>query len=166
MYVFTYTSKYILDEHDFVLCFGHSYIVIQLKNRKLTIEMNGLFKFKLNRWNHICWSWESQGHWKLYLAGSMVKWGQSHIADFITLFPESSGILLLGQNMKAGIINHSNQMFTGKISQLYIFNSLLTSSQVKNSYAHRSPTDNVIFGWWRFKNKTNGTKIVEEPFPW
>ena len=165
MHVFTYASKDILDEHDFVLFFGQHYLAIELKNRKLSIVMNGLFEFKINTWNHICWSWESQGHWKLYLGGLMVKTGQSDIPEYNALFPESSGIMLLGQDMDFDFINDPKQMFNGRISQLYIFNSTLTSSQVKDSYANRSPTDNVIFGWWRFKNETNGTKIVEEPFP-
>ena len=77
--------------------------------------------------------------------------------------------MILGQDVDVvngnDTINQPEQMFEGQLTSLFIYDRVLTRQQVISAFQHQPSIDNIIVGWWQFKNTTNGTDIVTTPFP-
>ena len=96
-------------------------------------------------WSHCVWTWDGSNHY-IYINGKLDDTASS------SLTPPSDTT-----NMRIGSWNHSTaREFEGNISEVAIYNTGLTASQVKTIYNGREPYNHKegiassnLKGWWR-----------------
>lgn len=152
---------------------GSNELMLWLTNKQeIHVSMRGTDQLVLNKnielnvWTHLCWTWNSTGHWSLYIAGKRVNTGYDPSKDhsYRGTFPESHGNFMLGQDRDDDRINEKAQMFHGTITQFYVYKKQLIQEEINSAYQNHPPTQNLILGWWKFNNKTTGTDIVTTKF--
>uniref|UniRef100_A0A7M5WMM5 EGF-like domain-containing protein n=2 Tax=Clytia hemisphaerica TaxID=252671 RepID=A0A7M5WMM5_9CNID len=164
MSAFLYTSVEIEGDNDLSIWVTKDQAHVYLKSSGKRIAQT---TFPENEWSHLCWIWENSGRWLTYVNGDLKKAGFEANDKFQSSFPDSLGNLVLGQDKDEDTINQDAQMLHGSISQFMIYNSMLTRDDVVAVYQNRAPIDNIVVGWWQFKNITNSptNEIAEGPFP-
>lgn len=162
MAVFMFTSVEIPGENDLMIWIKKDELHVYMKSKGKSVHQKA---FKMNKWSHLCWLWEKTGNWWVYVDGLLASAQTTTDTAFTKSFPESSGNLLLGQDKDEDLINQSIQMFHGTMTQFYIYSKRLTGDEVVSLYENRPPIENVVVGWWQFKNYTKGNDIVLEEFP-
>ena len=101
-------------------------------------------------WSHCVWTWDGSNHY-IYINGKLDDTASS------SLTPPSDTT-----NMRIGSWNHSTaREFEGNISEVAIYNTGLTASQVKTIYNGREPynhKEGIALGnlkaWWRMGDGT------------
>ena len=157
--VFTYASYDIPGE--FVVWIGVNEVSVSMRNKELSI---GNVSLKINVWTHMCWTWKMDGSWNLFVNATLNAQGKSNLKEFNRIFTSSKGTLILGQDLEFGSINNPDEMFNGKLTQLFIYQSLLTKQEIIDASENNSPQKDIIVGWWQFRHLTSGINIVQEPF--
>ena len=103
-----------------------------------------------NKWQQVLWTWDGTNHY-LYVNGVNVR------TQADSTVPPSNTT-----NMRIGSWNHSTaREYNGKISEVAIYNTGLTASQVKTLYNGREPYNHKegiasgnLLGWWRMGDGT------------
>lgn len=98
-----------------------------------------------NKWQQVLWTWDGTNHY-LYVNGVNVR------TQADSTIPPSNTT-----NMRIGSWNHSTaREYNGKISEVAIYNTFLTASQVKTLYNGREPYNHKegiassnLKAWWR-----------------
>ncbi|XP_057293796.1 sushi, von Willebrand factor type A, EGF and pentraxin domain-containing protein 1-like [Hydractinia symbiolongicarpus] len=153
--VVSYTIK---GREDFMVWFHTGKMTVISFNNTVRERRN----FVVNKWKHFCWSGRNGGKWTLYIDGKVFSQGtKRRTRKHLT----SVGTLYLGQDHDDHKVDDPGQMFEGKITELFIYNGELSKQDVLDSYNHKPRLNDVIVGWWQFKNKTSGKQIVEEKSP-
>ena len=116
---------------------------ILIKNATANITYSGT-SWNLNEWQHLLITRDSSNNLKIYRNGEY--WGgNSHSGTFI--FDRISGF------------NNSARHFNGRLSNIAIFNSELSSTQVSTLFNFGTPETNISFSptaWWKLDNTTTG----------
>lgn len=163
--VFMYSSLELTTANDFMMWMnGNGEIHATIRDTHQLIVRGKLI---IGQWTHFCWSWQSSGNWTAYMSGKRVKsnTGEKYENSFVGKIPNSSGSFLLGQDKDQNKISDKNQMFRGELSQFYLYNKALTVDEVYSAYQNRPSTNNIIVGWWQFKDLTKGSDIIQTAFP-
>ena len=164
MSAFLYTSVEIPGDNDLSVWVTKDRAHVYLRSSGKQIVQTD---FPNDKWSHLCWVWEKSGRWWTYVNGFLKKAGFENNNKFQSSFPDSLGNLVLGQDKDEDTINQKTQMLHGSITQFFVYNKVLTSDDVFAVYQNRAPIENIVIGWWHFKNVTNSPtkEIVEAPFP-
>lgn len=105
-------------------------------------------------WHHICVSWESNtGAWKCYKDGDLEEDG----ADF-----KSSHVIAEGGSLVLGDRFDADQSFQGMLSNVNIWNQVLTAQQIKEMSKLcllDEATDRKVFKWLDFLREA-GARLV------
>ena len=157
-----YATYDIEGENDLMLWFNKDKMAVSLRDKE---PHTSKIKFRNNKWTHLCWTWITTGEWKIYMNGALHYQTKSNLTQFTEPFPESTGTVFLGQDVDGHKITDREQMFEGQITSLFIYNTTLNERQVISSFQNHPPINNVIVGWWHFKNKTIGSDIVTTSYP-
>ena len=113
-----------------------------------------------NKWQHIVWTWNGTTHY-IYVNGVEVQSNSSS-----TTPPSAT------TNMRIGSWNHDvGREYKNKMSEVAIYNTALTASQVKTIYNGREPYNHKegiasanLKGWWRMGDgleNHSGTTIYD-----
>ena len=162
MSAFMFTSVEISGDNDFMVWVTEDQVHIYLRSSGKRVAKT---KFPYNEWSHLCWMWKKTGQWWTYVNGKLIKTGYESDEKFKEPFPDSLGNILLGQDKDEDIINQPTQMLHGSMSQFYIYSKLLTRDDVTALYHNKPPANDIVVGWWQFKNITRGENIVESGLP-
>lgn len=162
MAAFMFTSVEIAGDNDFMVWVTEDQVHIYLRSGGKRVANT---KFKDNEWSHLCWMWQNTGQWWTFINGKQVKTGYESDPKFKEPFPDSSGNIILGQDKDEDTINQDTQMLHGSITQLFIYSKHLSQDEIISLYHNRPPSDNIVVGWWKFKNTTSGPDIVESALP-
>lgn len=152
-------SYTISGKEDFMVWFHTNTMTVISHN--VTTRSPG--KFVVGKWINFCWTGQSGKTWQLYLDGKEFHSGRMEKGTW--RLPTTKGSLYLGQDHDDNVIDSPGQMFEGELSELFIYKGKLSKQDVLNSYNHKPRLNDIIVGWWQFKNKTSGTQIVEEQSP-
>ena len=113
------------------------------------------------QWVHLCWLWKTTGNWTLLKNGNIIHQVVSNQNTFSQPLPKGRGEFTLGNIIKKGY-NNTGEMLGSKISQFYLYNRLLSITEVLQLFTFRPPPLNgLLLGWWSWKNITNKTTKVD-----
>lgn len=154
-------------ENDLAIFFKEKDITISLRNKdKVISESLPINMF----WNHICWIWHRTTGWEIYVNGTFGSSGTSDSDEYKKEFKNTRGYFVLGQDKDKDssgqeLINNPDQMFPGKLTEVYVYHTRLATEEVLSVYQHLPPKKNMVIGWWKFKGQTKGSDIVEIKYP-
>ena len=117
------------------------------------------------RWHHICVSWENKlGSWKLYKDGFVASSGIWFLAGHVI---KSGGSLTLAQEQDSvGGGFTQNQCFIGMLTNVNVWNYVLSTAQVKQMSKVCLPgREGNVYKWSDFIHGREGKARVVMPSP-
>ena len=112
--------------------------------------------FALNEWAHIAMTYDGSSNTsgvKLYINGENIAHPDSNAIT--TNFNNNTAVPRISNRD----INSGNNSFDGLLSNVAVFNSALTNSQISTLFNSGQPETAISFspvGWWKLDNKTTG----------
>jgi len=117
------------------------------------------------QWHHICLSWQSSsGSWKFYKNGDLKSQG-SDFKKGHTI--RQGGTIVLGQEQDSvGGDFDSSQSFQGLLSNVNLWNQVLTDSQIEHmskSCLSDEAIDRKVYKWIDFVREGGATLVKPSP---
>ena len=142
-----------------------------IRDRKTAIsfkEKHVIIPFEIPEkvWIHICvsMSYGSDGlSYKLYINGRF------HTKETVTGSVNEPGEpfrgIVLGNDVDAQYIDDPEEFLNGRITDFYLFNTVLSDEDAKNSYNNRIPLEKSILSWHEFSGTANENDVKTIDYP-
>ena len=102
-----------------------------------------------------------------YINGEIVKNQLEPTEHFLK--PEDSVFLtgfVLGNNVDTDRIHHSDEFANAEMSELYMYNRVLTDDEIMSAFHHKAPVKGRIISWEEFSTTLDGkTDVSIKPYP-
>ncbi|KAM6910074.1 jeltraxin-like [Xenentodon cancila] len=131
-------------------------IEAHIKNKK--VEFRG-YDYKLNMWHSICTTWDSQ-------SGLVQLWidGQAFFKKFVNSGANINAqlVVILGQDQDSPSGGFDiNQSFTGMMSDVHMWDYILSPCQIQNYMNEQSFTPGNVLNWSALEYEIIGNVLVE-----
>ena len=74
--------------------------------------------------------------------------------------------IVLGYDVDYAYINDPNQFADAEMSELYMYNRVLTDDEIMSAFHHKAPVEGRIISWEEFSTTLDGkTDVSIKPYP-
>ena len=163
---FTYPRIETLDEKGTQLYTKSPDMCVGVKSKKSICFKYDEFKGK---WTHVGFVFNEDQNGELtskgYINGKLVK-STKIIHQLGKPSNEFYKGIALGNDIDGADINDPNQFADAEMSELYMYNRVLTNDEIMSAFYHKAPVEGRIISWEEFSTKLDGkTDVSIKPYP-
>lgn len=114
------------------------------------------------KWHHVCFTWSNtNGDYQFYKDGKLIHEG-TEFQKGVTI--KHGGTAVIGQDQDTlGGGFDSDQAFVGSVTELNVWGTVLSESDILAQYSNCHVTQGSVIRWSQFKDNVHGGAIVIEP---